>query len=116
MGRFVGIPHFMSHEAYQDEKEDQAHIRKAKKAILEEGDPMDESPEKDQLRRIQLSISIRMVKKFGDRILRRTVDSKDWEGKSLLDLPPFKTILRVLCITNREADIILWLEKDAKEK
>jgi len=32
------------------------------------------------------------------------------------DLPPFKTILGALCITDRETDIILQLAEDAKGK
>lgn len=115
MGRLVGIPHFSSNEAHDEEKEDQAEIRKAKKAILGE-EPTDESPEKDRLSLIQVSIAMRMAKRFGDRVLRRTVDSKDSEGKSILHLPPFKTVLGVLRLTDREANIILQLAEDAKEK
>jgi hypothetical protein len=116
MGRLVGISHFTSNEAYQEEKEDQAEIQRSKKAVLEEGNAMDESSEKDKPRLIQVSIATRMARKFGDRILRRTVDSKDWEGKSLLHLPPVKTVLGVLRITDRETDIVLRLAEAAKDK
>lgn len=116
MGRLVGIPYFSSNEAYDEEKEDQAEVRRAKKAVIEEADPMDDSPEKDQLRLIQVSIAMRMARKFGDRILRRTVDSKDSAGKSILHLPPFKTVLGVLRLTDRETSIILRIADDAKEK
>ncbi len=116
MGRLVGIPCFLSDKAYQEEKNDQAQIRKAKKAILEEDDPADESPEKENLRRLQLAIAMRMAEQFRDYIIRRTVDSKDWEGKSLLNLPPFKTVLGVVEITKREMSIILQLAEAAKEK
>jgi TATA-binding protein-associated factor len=57
-----------------------------------------------------------MAEHFGDYIIRRTVDSKDWEGKSLLDLPPFKLILGVVEITEREMGIILQLAEAAKDK
>jgi TATA-binding protein-associated factor len=116
MGRLAGIPYFASCGAYNKEKEDQTRIRKAKKALLEEGDLTDDSPEKDQLRKIQVLIAMEMAKKFSDRILRRTVNSKDWEGNTLLQLPPFKTILGIVGITNWETDIIQQLAEAAKEK
>jgi hypothetical protein len=115
MGRLVGIPHFLSDRAYQEERVDKCQIRKAKKAI-EEGDSMEGSPEKDELRRLQLSIALRMAEQFQDYLLRRTPNSKDWEGKPLLDLPPYKTVLGVVELTDREMDIILRLAETAKEK
>ena len=115
MGRLVGIPHFLSNKANQEEKDDQRQIRKAKKAI-EEGDSMEGSPEKDELSRLQLAIAVRMTEQFQDYILRRTANSKDWEGRPLLDLPPFKTVLGVVELTDREMGIILRLAGAAKEK
>ena len=56
-----------------------------------------------------------MAEQFRDYIIRRTVDSKDWEGKSLLDLPPYKPILGVVEITEREMGIVLQLAEAAKD-
>ena len=116
MGRLVGIPHFLSDKAYQEEKVDQTQIRKAKRAILEVGDPIEGSPEKDELRRLQMAIAIRMAEQFQTYILRRTASSKDWDGKPLLNLPPFKTVLGVVEMTDREMDIVLRLGQTAKEE
>lgn len=77
---------------------------------------MDEAPEKDNVRHLQLAIAMRMAEQFRDYIIRRTIDSKDREGKSLLNLPPFQSILGVVEITERETDIVLRLAEAAKEK
>lgn len=85
MGRLAGIKHFLSQDAWAEEKADSADLRRAKK------DAADEQVN-DSLKRLQVEISLRHQSRFEGRLVRRTVDSKDWEGKVLIDLPPAITI------------------------
>ncbi|KAF8800887.1 hypothetical protein BYT27DRAFT_7216694, partial [Phlegmacium glaucopus] len=47
-------------------------------------------------------------------ILRRTTDSLNWEGKTLLEIPPHKDIIGVLKLTERESNIIQERARAAK--
>jgi TATA-binding protein-associated factor len=58
----------------------------------------------------------RMQAQFSGHILRRTTDSVDWRGGSLLDLPPHKTISGVLELTKREVDVIQQRAEDARSR
>jgi hypothetical protein len=51
---------------------------------------------------------------FAGHILRRTTDSVDWKGNSLLQLPPHKVIIGVLQLTGREVEIIQKRAEDAR--
>jgi len=115
MGRLIGVPYFLSPQARDDEKEDAAKLRKAKKEALEMGN--DEPPSDNSLvRRTHVNASLRMQKQFEGHIIRRTTQSVDWRGKNLLDLPPIKRIKAVVNLTEREMSIINKLAESAKEK
>jgi len=43
---------------------------------------------------------------FDGRVIRRSLDSLDWQGKPLLNLPPCIIIHGCLDLTKREIDII----------
>lgn len=117
MGRLVGIPHFFSEEAFKEEKEDAAAQRKARKVLLEEEIYLeDDSPETRALRVLSVGVAVRMQKQFEGRIIRRTIDSKDWKGESLLRLPPYKQISGVLTLTPRESKIVQKLAELAKDR
>jgi hypothetical protein len=92
MGRMVGIPHFLTAKAIEEEKMDQAELRKLKALLNEDRDPLNfdeiEDNEDDPVRETQVAIAQRMQGQFEQRILRRTINSKNWEGNPLIVLPP----------------------------
>lgn len=104
MGRLLGIPHFLSEDSYQEEKDDLANMRKARK-LDDDGFSM---------RKIQVEAARRMQRQFRGFILRRTTDSRNWLGKTLLDLPPHKDIIGVITLTERERRIMNARAEDAK--
>lgn len=106
MGRLIGIPHFLSEASVEEEKEDAAAIRRAKK--------MDD--EGESLKIVQIEAVRRMQKHFLGSILRRTADSRNWLGSGILDVPPHKTILGILTLTDREMSIINERAEAAKAR
>lgn len=66
------------------------------------------------LKQAEIHAVRRMQAEFKGRILRRTTESVDWRGKSLLNLPAHKTIVGVLELTSRELDIIQKRAEDAR--
>lgn len=93
MARLIGVPYFSSLAYYDEEKNDLSTLRRTKI------DPEDHA-------KAQRVIVTRLQKHFGGRILRRTVDSKNWEGKAVLDLPPLVIVEGLLSLTARETVII----------
>lgn len=117
MGRLVGILHFFTEMAHSEEKEDSAAQRKARKAVLdEELDLAGDSAETRALKIVSISAAHRMQKQFEGRIIRRTLDSKDWKGNYLLSLPPFKPIYTILTLTDREQKVVENLAQQAKNR
>jgi TATA-binding protein-associated factor len=89
MGRLVGIEHFFTQTSYDEERADTAELRRAKAALADDYDPMDiDENSEDPIRETQVSISLRLQGQFEQRVIRRTINSKDWEGNELLTLPP----------------------------
>jgi len=68
------------------------------------------------LRTTQIRTVRRMQKQFSGHIIRRTTDSRNWEGKTLLDLPCHYDIRGMLTLTQREMDIITDRAQAAKER
>lgn len=104
MGRLVGLPHFYTEEAFQDEKDDAAAVRKAK-ALDDDG---------QSLLVVQLLAVKRLQARLGDHFLRRTTSSLDSQGNPLLPLPPYDEILGVLELTQREREVIQARAEAAK--
>ncbi|KAJ3885134.1 P-loop containing nucleoside triphosphate hydrolase protein [Lentinula edodes] len=104
LARLIGIPHFMTKDSAEEAKEDAAAIRKAKKV---EDDGL-------TLQQVQIRAVRRIQAQFLGHVLRRTIDSRDWSGKRLLDLPPFKTIVGVLTLSDREMEILVQRQQDAQ--
>ncbi|KAF8869930.1 SNF2 family N-terminal domain-containing protein [Infundibulicybe gibba] len=104
MGRLCGVPHFLTQESVDEEKEDAAAGRRAKKL---DDDGL-------SLRRIQIEAVRRMQMQFCGSILRRTVDSKTPTGQKLVDLPPHKDIIGILRLTQRETEIVAERAEAAK--
>jgi TATA-binding protein-associated factor len=105
MGRLTGVPHFFTEDAHQEEKNDAANLRRAKKELSDDYDPINDDDD-DPIKLCQVSIAQRMQAQFQGRIIRRTIDSKDWEGRLLLNLPPYKAIHVILNLTEREMAVI----------
>ena len=106
MGRLVGVPHFFTPDAHQEEKTDAARLRKAKKEMPEDYNPLEDDGEDDPVKACQVLIAQRMQGQFQGRVIRRTIDSKDWEGRMLLNLPPYRAQHAILDLTPREMAII----------
>jgi hypothetical protein len=106
MARLVGVPHFFTELAITEEKDDAAAIRRAK-TMEDDG---------QSLRVAQIEAVRRMQKQFKRSVLRRTTDSRNWEGQTLLDLHPHQDIIGVLELTKREKDIIAERAEAAKER
>ena len=112
MGRLIGAPYFMTPEAVQTEKDEYAEIRKLKKRLGPDYNPFD--PE-DPVRLRSAIIAREKQPFFKGHILRRTLDSVDNEGRRLIDIPPFKTIIVTLTLQDREMEILDQLHSEAKE-
>lgn len=96
MGRLVGIPHFFTEDSYSQEKEDTAAFRKAR-SLDDDG----ESLLAEQVQAVK-----RLQGHLKGNLLRRTTDSLDYNNNPLLPLPPYKEILGVVTLTERETGII----------
>ena len=105
MGRLTGIPHFLTEYAWEEEKEDGRALRRARKELSADHDPLEDG-EDDPVKACQRIIAQRMQRQSAGRLLRRTVSSKDWEGNPLVALPPCKIIHVTLDLTPRELEII----------
>jgi hypothetical protein len=114
MGRLTGMSHFFTEEAHQEEKNDISNLRKAKKEQPED-DYDKEAEDDDPIKSCQNSIAQRMQARFEGRVIRRTIDSKDWKGNSLLNLPPYKAIHAILNLTERETAVIAKKAEEVKD-
>jgi hypothetical protein len=134
MGRLCGIAHFLSQAAYAEEKQDAADLRRAKAEVLEtaedaeaelelpnegyddDNDNDDRAAMENPLRLCQVAISVRHQSQFKGRIIRRTINSRDYKGTPILPLPECETILGVVELTEREKKIITVLSDDIREE
>lgn len=96
----------MTKDSAEEAKEDAAAIRKAKKA----------DDEGLTLQQVQIRAVRRIQAQFLGHVLRRTIDSQNWSGERLLALPPFKTIVGVLTLSDREMEILVQRQQDAQAK
>ena len=70
----------------------------------------------DPLKLCQILIARRMQVQFAGRLLRRTIDSLDNDGKPLLKLPGCKKVYCPLRLTDRELEIITVLAESVKDR
>jgi hypothetical protein len=106
MGRLTGVRYFSTQEAYDEEKMDIAEIRRAKASLGDDYDPLEiEHVEEDPIRDVQVAISQRIQGQFDRRVLRRIIESVDWEGKKLVELPPLHKHTVLLSLQPFERDI-----------
>jgi hypothetical protein len=117
MGRLTGVAHFFTEDAHQEEKNDSANLRKARREQVHDeydGDDEDEDDE-EPIKLCQYSIAQRMQSNFQGRVIRRTIDSKDWKGRSLLNIPPYQAKHAILNLTEREMTIIAAKAEEIKD-
>lgn len=117
MGRLVGIEHFFSQEAFDEEKADITMLRRTKAALGEDYDPleMDEDSE-DPIREAQVSFSLRIQGQFEQRVLRRTIDSKNWKGEPLIGLPKLHEHMVLLTLQPFEQEIHAQIGQKLREE
>lgn len=106
MGRLVGINYFSTEAAFEEERNDASAIRRAKKL-----DDDGEAVLAEQLQAVR-----RQQNHCIGHFLRRTTQSKDFEGNDLLPLPPYDEIIGVLKLTDREVIILQVRAETAKAK
>ena len=56
-----------------------------------------------------------MQAQFEGRVIRRTIDSKDWQRWQLLSLPPYRAIHAILDLTERETAVISAKAEEVKD-
>jgi TATA-binding protein-associated factor len=105
MGRLVHIPFFLTERSLEEEKQDMASIRRTRSSLPPGYDPLNDDDD-DPIKMCYTTIARRMQDQFDGRILRRTVNSVDWEGKPLIKLPPYETIMVKLKLEDREMKIL----------
>lgn len=117
MGRLVGIPHFFTMQAMEEERNDQAELRRSKALLDDDHDPLDaDQNEDDPVRETQVTIARRMHEQFAQRIIRRTADSTNWEGGTLISLPPCHDHIVVLHLQQSELEIHEQLAAKLREE
>ncbi|KAH0583325.1 hypothetical protein H2248_011193 [Termitomyces sp. 'cryptogamus'] len=96
MLRLVGLSYFFTEESFQQEKEDIAAFRRAKK--------LDDDGE------AALAESLAAVKRLqgygANYFIRRTSRSLDWQGQVLINLPKYVEIVGILKLTEREREAL----------
>ncbi|TFK16542.1 hypothetical protein FA15DRAFT_607075, partial [Coprinopsis marcescibilis] len=100
MGRTIDIPYFMTEQAHRDSVADATAIRRAK-LEREEQDPND-----DTVSEVQAEICARLRNKFEGRVIRRTSNSLNSDGKPLIQLPELHIVRGGLKLTDRELQIL----------
>ncbi|KAF8889787.1 P-loop containing nucleoside triphosphate hydrolase protein [Infundibulicybe gibba] len=117
IGRIIGVPDFLDDQSFEDEKNDMRAQRRAKQNVTAVKDEPEEEQEEaaNALRLTHLSAIARMHKTFANHMIRRTTNSKDHMGRPLVTLPPCVDIHAVLKLTDREMNIILDLDQNAKD-
>lgn len=105
MARLISIPHFLSESSVEEAKEDNSLLRKAKK-----------QNDEVSVQRLNLLAVRRIHQQFCGYLIRRSTDSVNWKGEKLLNLPPYKDIVGILSLTDRETVILDQRAKDAKAK
>jgi hypothetical protein len=115
MGRLVGIEFFFSQEAFDEEKADTAALRRAKTALGDEYDPLEQTDD-DPIQKLQSLSALRMQGQFEQRILRRSIESKNWLGEQLISLPALHEHTVLLTLQPFEREIHSQLSEKLREE
>jgi hypothetical protein len=108
MGRLVGLSYFSSSDALAEEKADASEIRRAR------GQASDDVDSSDSITSCQRQIATKMQLRFGNRNLRRTPNSLDWQKNRLITLPPLEEFVFIDGQTSfqKRAKIVDTFNKD----
>ena len=117
MARLVGIGHFYTQSAFDEEKADAADVRRAKATLGEDYNPLDlQQKDEDPIRQAQTQAAHRIQTQFELRVLRRTTESKTWEGHSLIKLPKLHEHIALLTLQPFEREIHLYLAEKMQDE
>ncbi|KAG6852776.1 hypothetical protein C0991_009199 [Blastosporella zonata] len=97
MFRLAGVPHFFTEDCWIEEKEDLTAQRRAKK--------LDDDGE--TLLAENLRIVLRLQNHGQHHFLRRTTESKDWRGETLVAIPPYREIIGIINLSEKESQALL---------
>jgi len=126
----LNIRHFTALECQQEEREDMKVLRRIrakrtaadKQADLDRaaaalrGEVVTESNSARELRAAGIRIARRYREYMGNRIIRRSVTSLNYDGKPINDLIPYVTINLYCLPTDKELDIIRQVREEATMK
>lgn len=117
MGRLVGIRHFLTQAALNEERADITELRRAKASLGEDYDPLEilEDSE-DPIGEAQTAIARRLQEQFEGRVLRRTIDSLNWKGRPLLNLPKLHDHTVLLTLQPFEREIHAQIGQKLREE
>jgi TATA-binding protein-associated factor len=117
MARLVGIEYFFTQSAFDEEKADAADIRRAKASLGEDYNPLDlQQKDEDPIRQVQAQAAHRIQTQFERRVLRRTTESKSWEGQSLIKLPKLHEHIALLTLQPFEREIHSHLAEKMRDE
>lgn len=117
MARLVGIEYFFTQSAFDEEKADTVDIRRAKASLGEDYNPLDvQQKDEDPIRQTQAQIAHRIQMQFEHRVLRRTTESKSWEGQSLVKLPKLHEHVVLLTLQPFEQEIHFHLTEKMRDE
>lgn len=114
MGRLVGVQHFFGSKALEEEKADMKELRKAKLSLGDDYKLL--GVDDDPVRETQVAIALRIQGQFEGRVLRRTVESKNWMGEKLIQLPPCHLHTILLTLQPFEQEIHSKLTEQMQEE
>ncbi|KAF9534095.1 hypothetical protein CPB83DRAFT_757111, partial [Crepidotus variabilis] len=109
MGRMVGLPHFLSDQAWLEEKQDQADLRAARREIPDDYNPLVIGEADDPVTEVQNKIAERLRTQFEGRVVRRTVASLNW------NLPPIQKVIAPISPRPWEAKTLSILGERVKD-
>lgn len=116
----LNLRHFISPDCQEEEINDIKRLRKIRAARSQRdkaadiersaaalrGENLPETASALELRAAGVEIARRLRNYFGSRVIRRSVESKDFYGTPIHDIPPFKTIDLYCQPTEFELEII----------
>jgi TATA-binding protein-associated factor len=101
MARILGIPAFLTEQSVEDDADLDRQIRRAK------ADSAASQVENEaHVLELQKRAINAMHDLWEDRLIRRTIHSKNEKGEVIIDLPPYKDIVGLLKLQDWEREII----------
>ncbi|KXN82140.1 SWI/SNF-related matrix-associated actin-dependent regulator [Leucoagaricus sp. SymC.cos] len=107
MGRLIGIPWFFDEASWDQEKANNATMRRAKSKKDSSGETTEKAEELQIVRNLQPHLN--------GHFLKRSTKSLDINKKALVSLPDYRVVLGVLALSEREKAVMAERAKAAKE-